>query len=157
MLAIYNKAVSDVTEVKAYVSKKGQTLSAYADSTIGKKIVSAAERNSVNAWHAKPIGTWAISKLPKESELLAFGKNLTNKGVGVTATVSLGLSAWDDFYHYGTRVGSKRFAVDVLGAGVSIGIGILTAPFSGGVILGLGLTMLTGYFIFEPWKKSINE
>ncbi|WP_411681918.1 DNRLRE domain-containing protein [Clostridium thailandense] len=184
--AAYNWVVGVVTEIKAGVSKKvaeakvatkkivvraldaavafsgsseGQTLSGYADSEIGKKIVSAAERNSANAWHAKPIGTWAISKLPEESKLLAFGKNLTNKGVGVTATVSLGVSAWDDFYHHGTRVGSKRFAVDVTSTLVNVGIGLILASTIGpGLAVGIGIVSSIGLgkMIFTPWKESIN-
>lgn len=55
-------------------SRQGQTIGAYADNRIGKKIVSVAERNAANAWHGKLLGTWAISKLPGKSELLAFGK-----------------------------------------------------------------------------------
>ncbi|MTK10560.1 MAG: hypothetical protein F8N39_00085 [Clostridiaceae bacterium] len=79
--------------------------------------------------------------------------------MGVTATVSLGLNAWDDFYHHGTRVGSKRFGVDLASTLVNIGIGLVLTSTTGpglAVGVGIGISIGLGEIFFNPWKESIK-
>lgn len=77
----------------------------------------------------------------------------------MTAVVSLGLNAWDDFYHHGPVVGGKRFGVDLASTLINIGIGAGLTVFIGpelAVGAGLGISIILGKMIFTPWKESIN-
>ena len=77
----------------------------------------------------------------------------------MTAAISLGLNAWDDFYHHGSRVGGKKFGVDVLGAlsGIVITAALtgIVGPMLGGAI-GLGISIYIGETFFNPVKDSIK-